>query len=188
MRRLRFALLAAVALVATSLTGSAATAQSEETATLEIVKVVEGDGPVGGYVIEYTCVDAGQGSRPDEGGGGADGSLAFDDAGPGSPETQTVVLTGPGICTVTETDSNGAATVTYACAFVPGQRPDNLSDGTFTEGVGGGGGCIDDQSATIDSPGDVATITVTNAFDAAVIDDDQVPDADVVTATPTFTG
>src|SRR5262245_2047340 len=79
-------------------------------ATLAITKVVNGPGPTGGYVIDYDCVaNGGKGS-----GFSGTGSLNFDTAGPSVDETQTVVIDGPTICTVTETDSNGADTVTYA--------------------------------------------------------------------------
>ena len=160
-----------------------------EVAFLNITKVVEGDGPTGGYVIEYSCV--GDTDEAPEGGGiGGGGSLAFDAAGPGNPETQTIELHGPGTCTVTETGSNGAVSVAYECEYVPGERPSS-PDGAFAEGGIQPGGCIDDQSGLIVAPNDELTITVTNTFDPEVLPDDEEPPAvnpDVVTATPTFTG
>ncbi len=187
---MRRTLIATVLLAVLALLGPASSAQTadegkgEETATLEIVKVVDGEGPIGGYVIEYTCIEDGIDVSPAEG-GGSGGSLAFDAAGPGSPETQTIVLTNAATCTVTETDSNGATTVTYACAYVASENPSSPSGGFATEGLQEGG-CLDVQSAYIGAPGDVATITVTNTFDAdepPAVDDD-----DVVDATPAFTG
>ena len=54
------------------------------------------------------------------------------------------------------------------------------------------GSCVDDRSADYASPSDVATITVTNSFEADVLPDDDEPEpepqADVVAATPGFTG
>jgi hypothetical protein len=161
-----------------------------EVAFLHITKVVEGDGPTGGYVIEYSCVgdDVDMGA---EGGIGSGGSLAFDAAGPGTPETQTIELFGPGTCTVTETDSNGASSVAYECDFVPGERPSDSPDGAFAAGPEGIeiGGCLDDQSGLITAPNDELTITVTNTFETDVLPEEPpAVDPDVVTATPTFTG
>jgi hypothetical protein len=161
--------------------------EGEEVAFLNITKVVDGDGPTGGYVIEYSCTFDDK-SAP-EGGGGTGGSLAFDQAGPGNPETQQIVLGDPGTCTVTETDSNGADSVTYECAFVGGDV-DESPDGAFAEGREGG--CIDDQSGQIANVNDELSITVTNAFEADVLPDDVDPppavEPDVVSGSPSFTG
>lgn len=172
-------------------TGSAEGEGGGKVAYLHITKVVDGDGPTGGYVIEYSCV-GGDREAP-EGGIGEGGSLAFDAAGPGHPETQTIELHGPGICTVTETDSNGATSTTYECEFVVGLGP-AAPDGGFDEASTEGfepGACIDDQSGTITAPLDEMTVTVTNQFDPEVLPDDDEPPAvepDVVAATPSFTG
>ena len=162
-----------------------------EVAFLNITKVVEGDGPTGGYVIEYSCVSSDVDNAP-EGGIGSGGSLAFDAAGPGNPETQTIELGGPGTCTVNETGSNGADSVSYECEFVAGDSP-RSPDGDFAAGPEGFqvGSCLDDRSGLITAPNDELTITVTNTFDPEVLPDDEEPPAvnpDVVTATPTFTG
>ena len=98
-------------------------------------------------------------------------------------------MPGPGICTVTETDANGAVSTTYACT----SSPDTPDSPPFEGTEGRVGGCVDDQSADFGHPADVATITVTNTFEADVIDDDDneppaVDDDVVVTATPPFTG
>ncbi|MET0826041.1 MAG: DUF5979 domain-containing protein [Acidimicrobiales bacterium] len=178
MRRilLAIALLAPVALV-----GPSSSAQTQDTATLSITKVVDGDGPTGGYVIAYDCTSIKTSAE-----GGDSGTLSFDAAGPGSPETQDVAILRAGTCTVTETDANGAATTSYTCAFEPGAPPQGPADDDLgAEGVGVGS-CVDDQSALITAAGDLATFTVTNTFEADV----DTPDVDpnVVAATPPFTG
>jgi hypothetical protein len=160
-----------------------------KSADLVIVKVVDGDGPTGGYVIEWSCDFQGKGS----GEGGSGGVLNFDAAAPGAPETQIVDVNGPGICTVEEIDSNGADAVAYACEFQPGQPPQSGDDGPFATGAEGRvGSCVDDRSADYASPLDVGTITVTNTFEADVLPDDDEPEpepqADVVAAAPGFTG
>jgi len=187
MRRtsLLLSLVVAVLLTALGLAGPTSAGEGEEVAFLNITKVVEGDGPTGGFVIEYSCVG------DIEGGIGAGGALTFDEAGPGNPETQQVILTGPGICTIEETDSNGAETVTYDCAFVSGIPDDVDPNGAFAP-EGRVGGCIDDQSGTIAVPNDELSFTVTNTFGTDVLPDDEEPppavEPDVVAATPSFTG
>ena len=161
-------------------------------AFLNITKVVDGDGPTGGYVIEYSCVSSDL--APEGGGIGSGGSLTFDEAGPDNPETQTIELHGPGTCTVTETDSNGADGVTYECEFLVNGGGAGSPDGGFGESTEGfqAGTCLDDQTVLITAPGDSATVTVTNTFEADVLPDDEEPppavNPDVVTATPSFTG
>jgi hypothetical protein len=184
--RLVLTLLAGTLLAAFTMTGATSSAQGQEVAFLNITKVVDGDGPTGGYVIEYSCTDedidrAGEGG----GGGGSGGALAFDAAGPGAPETQTIELGGPGVCTVTETGTNGADSVTYTCEYIPGGQV-GAADGAFAPEGLPTPGCLDDQSGRIISPNDQLNITVTNAFDADVLPDDVEPD--VVAATPAFTG
>ena len=179
--------LAAAALLGGLAFSSPASSRQGQGATLTIVKVVDGDGPTGGYVIDYDCVaNGGKGS-----GFNGTGSLNFDAAGPGAPESQDVFIDGPTICTVTETDANGAATTTYECEFTPGDPPtspdSNFADpeGEFQQG------CIDDQSGAIAFPGDHLTITVTKTFEPDVLPDDEEPpvvNPDVVAASPSFTG
>ena len=175
-------------LAAVSPTSSAQEGKGE-VAFLNITKVVEGDGPTGGFVIEYFCTE--EFDSPEGGGGGSGGALTFDEAGPGSPETQQIVLTGPGVCTVEETESNGAETVAYACEFTSGAVGAPSADGNFSA-EGRVGGCLDDQSGTIAFPNDELSITVTNTFGTEVIPDDEEPppavEPEVVAATPSFTG
>jgi len=188
-RRTLLALFFVVAAVAAGLGFSApASSRQGQVGTLTITKVVDGAGPTGGYVIDFDCVpNGGKG-----GGGSASGSSSFGTAGPGVDESQDVVLDGPSLCTVTETESNGAASVTYACEFTPGTPPGSPDSDFATEGQVGRQGCLDDQSGAIAFPGDHLTITVTNAFEPDVLPDDEEPppavEPDVVTATPTFTG
>ena len=190
MRRTLFALLVVAAAVAACFAFSApASSRQGQVATLTIVKVVDGDGPTGGYAIDYDCTPAGKG-----GGGSASDSAHFDTAGPGVDESQDVVLDGPSVCTVTETQSNGAASVSYACDFTPGQPPGSPDSNFAADPEGGGAhGCVDEQTGVILFPGDHLTITVTNTFEPDVLPDDEEPpppavEPDVVTATPTFTG
>ena len=149
--------------------------------------MVDGEGPTGGYVIDFSC-ELENDMSPGEGAFG--GSLPFDAAGPGAPETQTVDVPTQATCSVNETDANGADTTTYACEFVPGARSDSPDGAAGGDTEGQQGGCLDDQSAQFGSFGDAATITVTNTFDADVLPDDDEPDVDddVVDATPSFTG
>lgn len=151
------------------------------TATLTITKVVDGEGPTGGFVIDYSCEFLA--GSPGE--GAASGSLNFDAAGPGQPESQVITLPSSfGIeCHVEETDANGADATTYACNV------------TFPNEGGGTSRCDDDQTVVyfeqvLDVDGE---ITVTNTFEADVLPDDEDPpppavDPDVVVATPPFTG
>jgi hypothetical protein len=183
--RLVLTLLAGTLVAAFTLTGPTSSAQIQEVAFLNITKVVDGEGPTGGYVIEYFCTDEGIDRAGEGGGGGTGGALAFDAAGPGAPETQTIELGGPGVCTVTETGINGADSVTYSCEYIPGGVPKS-PDSAFAPEGGLLPGCIDDQSGRIIAPNDQLNITVTNAFDADVLPDDVEPD--VVAATPAFTG
>ena len=185
MRRttISFAVLSALALLGPATPASGGSGL----ATLNITKVVEGDGPTGGYLIEYTCDVSSAESDPE---GLAGDVLAFDAAAPGSPETQTVILDSFAECSVEEIDSNGADSVSYACDHEPGAIDASPADEAQTEGFDDG--CQSDRDVNFSTRGAEGTITVTNTFVADVIDDDdeQVPDADadVVTATPTFTG
>jgi hypothetical protein len=187
-RTFALAFITAALLAAFAWTGPTSSAQPEPSSALNITKVVDGDGPTGGYVIEYFCTEENDGA-PSEG-GGSGGSLAFDAAGPGSPETQSIEITETSTCTVTETGTNGADTVTYACDF------DQIAAGPAAGGFATEGdavaGCIDDQSGVIDGPFQTLTITVTNTFEPEVLPDDTEPppvvNPDVVAATPSFTG
>jgi hypothetical protein len=190
---MRRTLIVTVLLAVLALIGPASAAQTADdggegkgpVASLVITKVVDGEGPTGGFVIDYECVG------DVEGDGNASGSLTFDDAGPGAPETQTVDIFDSSTCTVTETDANGADATTYACTFesAPPNSPSAAADDTEGRDPGS---CIDDQTVEFGSFGETGTITVTNTFEADVIPDDEEPppavDPGVVTATPSFTG
>jgi hypothetical protein len=180
MRRI-FVLLSVLA-AAGSLGLSGPAEGGEGSATLTITKVVQGDGPTGGFVINYDCDST-------DGGGG---SLTFDLAGPGLNESQSVQVDSFSTCTVTEIDSNGADSVSYACTFTP--FPPAITEGR--------GACVDDQTVVFSSSESSATITVTNRFDSDVLSDDGRPDGSndpavgtggvasggVVAASPAFTG
>jgi hypothetical protein len=185
---MRRTLIVTVLLAVFALVGPASSAQTEgdgPTDTLNITKVVDGEGPTGGYVIEFSCTNIDRG-----GGGGSGGALAFDAAGPGAPETQTVQVDSNSTCTVTETDSNGADSVTYSCEFVE-DVPKSPGDDLDAAPEGIEPGCADDQTVVFSFPGE-GTITVTNAFEADELPDEEEPpvvdDDGVVDATPSFTG
>jgi hypothetical protein len=191
-RRTAFALAVLAAVVGGFLASGPASSGVQPEGQLVITKVVDGAGPTGGYVIDYECIPSGGTDAP-EGppGGSGSGSLNFDAAGPGAPETQAVVLDGPSVCTVTETNSNGADEVSYTCDFVTGTPPasddEALPEGELPQG------CLTDQSGGILFEDDQLTITVTNVFDPEVLPDDDEPEPpavapDVVAGSPSFTG
>lgn len=138
---------------------------------IEVTKVVDGEGPTGGYVIQVDCsTDSGPTSF----------TLTFDAAGPGVDETQTVFpADAVGSCTIVEIEDQGADSVIYQC--VDG-APDQV--------------CIDDQTVDINPVNNISSsaFVVTNVFDADVeppVDPPVDPpsgDGGVVTATPTYTG
>lgn len=168
--RTKLAPVLALALVAGALLaafGSPAGSQEGGNAyRINVTKVVDGEGPVGPYAFNVTCTNPF--STP-----AGPFDFVLDDG-----QTETVGVTFFDTCTVTETDALGADSTTYACEVV-------------ADAV-----CDDEQTVTIDindSNGE-ATVTVTNTFEADVIDDEEEPppptdaDPDVVTATPPFTG
>ncbi len=180
MRRILLSL-SLLAVLALGLTGAMSPAEGRQDEgkggpLLDITKVVDGDGPTGGYVIEYTCTWDGPPVTE---------ALAFDAAGPGAPETQQVDVPNFSTCTVTETESNGADSVAYSCEFFPGSPASPPAEGQVE-------GCNDDQSASFQGTDDAAEITVTNTFEPEVLPDDDEPDPepqpDVVDALPAFTG
>jgi hypothetical protein len=168
--RTRLCLLAALTLIA-ALAGSASPASGGgPTYVLEVTKVVEGDGPTGGFDIEVNCV---------QGQGGSVFTLDFDAAAPGTPETQVVNPPNAAqTCTIEEFESNGALTVEYACT-------DGAPDIT----------CVDDQTIEISGDGNFssAQFTVTNRFEDLVGPEER-PDlpsdagSGPVAADPGFTG
>jgi hypothetical protein len=139
---------------------------------LNITKVVEGPGPGNdnGFIITYSCTSDG---------GGAGGAVAFEEAAPGSPETQSFEVPPFSTCTVTEEgafDQNNADSVSFAC--------------DYTAPIEGDVGCLADNEVGFSFGTDSAEITVTNTYDAEVVPEDPpaVDDVDVVAATPAFTG
>lgn len=143
--------------------------------TLEVVKVVEGDAPVGTFLIDVICDSNGT------------TTLEFD--GPG---TETLnLLASDQDCEVVETDDLGAVSVTYDCQdVVPPANPED--EGCQPVGPGGNFFQMQDNEQ-------VVRVTVTNTFDAAPTTTTTVgettttapavaPAAVARTATPTFTG
>ncbi len=174
MRRVLLALLALAPIAALGLITPAG-GQTEGQPQFSITKVVDGPGPTGGFVIEYSCVgDIGEG-----------GSVPFDAAGPGQPETQSFGVSAFTICSVTETEDNGAVAVTYSCDYTPSPQDSPPTEGKFDAG------CLDDQTVAMIGNGDAGHITVTNTFEADELPEEEEPpavDDEVVDATPSFTG
>ncbi len=169
-RTLVFAVILALAAVGLSLT-SGVGAQSEGGAarSLIITKVVDGDGPTGGYVVEVRCTDDNQMSLPVI-------TVTFDAAGPDAPEDAFVPLVNDNQeCTIQEVETQGADSVTYEC-------------------VDGDHECLDDRTVDITTALDFSqsSFTVTNVFEADVEPGPPVEPpsggGDVVTATPPYTG
>jgi hypothetical protein len=168
-------LAALIAALFTSLAPAGGQSEGESNAQFEVIKDVHGDGPTSGFVVEWTCVDR-NGDEVDS------GTLTYDNIVDGH-ETQVVDVEPFVICSIEETNSNGADLVEYECEFFPGQTDDAAAEGVP-------GGCNDQQSATFSSDGDFGSFLVRNTFDPEVIPDDDEPDVtpDVVDATPAFTG
>ncbi len=124
---------------------------------LTVTKTVVGPGPTGPYTIVVACTEA----PPDS----VDPS-SFD---LNDGESRPVVINGTTTtCTVTETGTQGASTVSYACSARA------VVDVTNT--------CDDDQTVTFGDTGDPrAQVDITNTFVAPA-------PAAAVPAAPTFTG
>ena len=166
-RSLRLLLLTGlVALVVTGAGGVGAQTEGGPPRLLEITKVVEGDGPTGGYVVEVTCTFP-QGGTPSV------TVVTFDTAGPGAPQSEVISLPNDDgvLCTIVETVDQGADSVAYECI-------DAAPDQT----------CIDDQTVEIQTVNDFSQsgFTVTNTFPTA--EEPPTIGGDVVAATPSFTG
>jgi hypothetical protein len=115
-------------------------------------------------------------------------TVTFDATGqPTTPDT--IGFIGPGVCTVTETATGGAATVSYACEGVQG----TIDDAPIKESFGGPSssdvlppvcattGPVDPIEVNISEPDQSATVTITNTFAAPQI-------APQIVAQPAFTG
>ena len=170
--------------VATAATGllTPAAGQSQVN-TFTVVKVVEGPVPAGAvFEVTVTCQGAFPEAPPTEGGGQQ--TFQFDENG--DPIGNNAVSVPAGVdCTAEETVTNGAA-VGYACEVdfvVPTSGTADDEGNGFVPAE-----CLDDQTVHFDDVlGASGTITVTNTFEE---DPPPPPDvvADVVTATPPFTG
>jgi hypothetical protein len=164
-------------------------------APLTIVKTVSGTVPAGTtFTVNLHCPDGNIDTGLDQAGSAAitatDAEVTFDAAGqPTSPDI--IGFNDPGTCTVTETESGGAASVTYACAGT-------IPSGEAVKGFGGASAeqvepptepcdAAGPQSAPmivfIVNPGQDATVTVHNTF----TDPTPTP-APAVVVQPVFTG
>jgi hypothetical protein len=150
--------------------------EGEGFASFEVIKDVHGDGPSSGFDVEFSCVQTGPDSTE---GSVQTGTLHFDNLVDGN-ETQVVTVDRQSICTIEETNSNGADLVEYECEFFAGSTDEGAN----------GSGCLDDQSASFTGRGDFGSFLVRNTFDPDVLPDDEEPDVapDVVAASPSFTG
>ena len=127
-------------------------------ATLDVTKTVVGLGPTGPYTIQVTCTGAD--TTPDP------GSFDLNDG-----ESQVVLVDStPSVCTVTETGTQSASTVSYACGI-----------------SGGAATCDDDQTVTYSEGGSRARVDITNTFPEPEPEAEPAV-AEPVEAAPTFTG
>lgn len=140
---------------------------------IEIEKVMVGGGPSGPFEMMFQCTEGGGGTSPIN-----DGETLEVGVQPTEPDT----------CTITETDSLGATTVTYSCTVLPFGDP-------------GGATCDDDNTVSFDGDLQGAVhITITNDFTPAPTTTTTSPTtsttaattttaaAAAVAITPTFTG
>lgn len=128
---------------------------------IEVIKVVDGEAPEGTqFVVNVAC------DTP--------GPVSVDFTFPATGGTQSDSFSEDNACFVSETDDGGADTVTYDAT---------CSGECSVESVG-----PDGVNLALRQPGAVATVTVTNTFAEAQPDDAAQEPADVVAATPSFTG
>ena len=159
-------------------------------APLTIVKTVSGPVPAGTtFTVTVNCFD---GAEIDDGDGGTTtATVTFDAAGQPTSADTLNFSDGPGACTVTETTTGGAATVSYSCVGVPGEieeEPIEPSGGFSAQQVAGepcatAGPQVAPLQVNILIESQEATVTVANTFG----DPQPTPAAGVVAA-PTFTG
>jgi hypothetical protein len=128
--------------------------------TLNIEKVVVGDAPEGDFLIEVDCNNM---VNP----------FAF--ASDGSTGTQTLLPQAGTTCVISEVDDLGAGEVTFACTVVANPQTQTFCDNDTTARF----------ADTVD--GEI-TLTVTNTFVEDVEPEAAEPAAEVVAATPAFTG
>lgn len=159
-------------------------------APLTIVKTVSGPVPAGTtFTVTVNCFD---GAEIDDGDGGTTtATVTFDAAGQPTSADTLSFSNGPGACTVTETTTGGAATVSYSCVGVPGEVEAEpvVPEGDFSAQQVAGEPCATagpqatPLQVNILSQSQEATVTVANTFG----DPQPIPAAGVVAA-PTFTG
>ncbi len=154
-------------------------------APLTINKVVNGPVPEGTqFIATLTCAD------PEiEPNGATSAQVTFNAQGsPLGPNVFT--FSGPTECVVTETQTGGAASVSYACVgFVP---PQDLIEGTGRFAAGPiqllpcqtSGPQAEPIGVNIANEAQTATVTITNTF----VDPGTAPAAPPVVGAPRFTG
>jgi len=147
---------------------------------LQVEKVVEGTSS-DGFTEQAACT-----------GGSADVDVALAFQADGSPDSTSTPagwtvtdgrwqledtgLTGA-TCTMTETDTADATSVSYACAWTPGTTDDEV--GVGCPGVSSGPSAT--PASVLFEGGDVGALTVTNTFSPP-------PTPPPVVVTPKFTG
>jgi hypothetical protein len=205
---MRKVIVVAVAAVALVLMGalSAGAGVVGTAAPLHVRKVVVGPVPPGTQFVETVACEGNQGEPIIFAGPGQPSAssvqFVFDSQGNPVGTGDTVTFTDPGSCTVTETQTGGAASVSYQCEGTlplgpPG--PDAASGGFRPQGTVNpatpattappevcetSGPQSDPITVNIISPGQEATVTVTNTFVAP-----PPPPAPVaVVVVPLFTG
>jgi hypothetical protein len=135
---------------------------------LNVQKVVSGSSP-NGFIERVQCTYQ-SGAAPF-----VDAALHFRPDGTPDPEStpagwvatnQAWQLTNGslagGTCTATETDTGGAATVSYSCAWTPGNR-DHLPIAGGCPGVSSGPSALP-ASVTFTGNGETGDLTITNTF------------------------
>jgi hypothetical protein len=187
----------AVMTTAVLVSGSSAGVLAGPAAPLTIVKTVSGPVPAGTtFTVNLHCPDGNIDTGLDGAGAAAitatDATVTFDAAGqPTSPDI--IGFDDQGTCTVTETASGGAASVTYSCTgTIP--EPSNASNGfggiaaeqiapVPTDPCEAAGPQAAPMVVLIVEPDQDATVTVHNTF----ADPAPTPAAQVVIQ-PAFTG
>jgi hypothetical protein len=186
-------LVAGAALVAVAALPAGA---GDDAAPLHIRKVVVGPVPPGTQFVETLACEGREGNPNISSPSGPVSSVQFVFDAQGNPvgTGDTATFTGPGTCTVTETQNGGAASVSYQCegTLPPPNGEIEVTGGRFSprpaqngeaEVCPSSGPQSDPITVNIISANQEATATVTNTFV-----DPGTPAAVAVEAVPLFTG
>ena len=204
MRKVMVVTVAAAALVLMAALPSGAGVVSQA-APLHIHKVVVGPVPPGTQFVETLACQGNQGQPIIFNGGGnppvSSMQFVFDAQGNPVGTGDTATFVGPGSCTVTETQTGGAASVSYQCEVNRPPSPDSASGGFSPQGAvipatpattalpnvcDASGPQSDPITVNIVTPNQEATVTVTNTFVTPTPPTPAAPSP--VVATPLFTG